>query len=113
MEKSSIVKGNGSYHHSQLVKMNIQAMFCPSPKFPHSLVDEVLSALKRPGPLSTCFQWVPLNPSVIREKFPNRGFLFVKKSLAGSEIQAIGTLEFENGLRTEAGGCWGPLSGRT
>ena len=71
MEKSSIVKGNGSYHHSQLVKMNIQAMFCPSPKFPHSLVDEVLSALKRPGPL---FQWVIMTPSGVREKFSNKGF---------------------------------------
>ena len=27
-------------------------------------------------------------------------------SVAGSVIQAIGTVEFEDGLRT--GGCWGP-----
>ena len=38
-----------------------------------------------------------------------------RESVAGSIIQATGTVEFEDGLRTRVllGGCWCPKSGRT
>ena len=38
-----------------------------------------------------------------------------RESVAGSVIQASGTVEFEDGLRTGVlpGGCWCPCGGRT
>ena len=38
-----------------------------------------------------------------------------RESVAGSVIQATGTVEFEDGLRTGVlpGGCWCPCGGRT
>ena len=38
-----------------------------------------------------------------------------RESVAGSVIQATGTVEFEDGLRTGVlhGGCWCPWGGRT
>ena len=42
-------------------------------------------------------------------------FKLHRESVAGSVIQATGTVEFEDGLRTGVlpGGCWCPCGGRT
>ena len=42
-------------------------------------------------------------------------YLKDRESVAGSVIQATGTVEFEDGLRTGVlpGGCWCPCGGRT